>query len=222
MKKQIYRKFDKHIISTLPREIFEGRIFVVFNENEAERAVEFLLKSDILGIDTETKPAFRRGEDHKVALLQVSTRNECFLFRLNQTGVTEPIKRLLEDQNILKVGLSLKDDLLMLHRRENFQAGLYEDLQDTSKELGILDMSLQKLYANIFGKRISKAQRLSNWEADVLSEKQKRYAATDAWACIQLHDAFSDLKDKGDYEIIDVEDVEDDNKDITNNTNGEI
>lgn len=219
MKKQIYRKFDKHIISTLPREIFEGRIFVVFNENEAERAVEFLLKSDILGIDTETKPAFRRGEDHKVALLQVSTRNECFLFRLNQTGVTEPIKRLLEDQNILKVGLSLKDDLLMLHRRENFQAGLYEDLQDTSKELGILDMSLQKLYANIFGKRISKAQRLSNWEADVLSEKQKRYAATDAWACIQLHDAFSDLKDKGDYEIID---VEDDNKDITNNTNGEI
>jgi ribonuclease D len=222
MKKQIYRKFDKHIISTLPREIFEGRIFVVFNENEAERAVEFLLKSDILGIDTETKPAFRRGEDHKVALLQVSTRNECFLFRLNQTGVTEPIKRLLEDQNILKVGLSLKDDLLMLHRRENFQAGLYEDLQDTSKELGILDMSLQKLYANIFGKRISKAQRLSNWEADVLSEKQKRYAATDAWACIQLHDAFSDLKVKGDYEIIDVEDAEDDNKDKTNNTNGEI
>ena len=103
--KTLYSKFDKKLISALPRALFEGRIFVIQTEAEASRAVDYLLASAVLGVDTETRPSFRKGCTNKVALLQVSTDDTCFLFRLNHIGVTESVKRLLQDENVLKVGL---------------------------------------------------------------------------------------------------------------------
>jgi ribonuclease D len=202
MKKQIYNKLDKAIIPSLPRVIFKGRIIVILTPGETEKAVDYLLKQEILGIDTETRPAFRKGMSFSVSLMQISTRDTCFLFRLNHTGLTPSLIRLLEDKNVLKVGLSLKDDMAALHKRSPFTPGNFEDLQQRVSELGIEDLSLQKLYANLFGERISKTQRLSNWEADILTEKQKQYAATDAWACIQLHDEFNRLELTGDFDLI--------------------
>ena len=108
----------------------------------------------------------------------------------------------LEDTTVPKIGLSLNDDILMLHQRANFKKGNFIDLQDHVKELGIEDLSLQKLYANIFHQRISKREQLSNWENDVLTEPQKRYAATDAWACINLYEEMRRLKESGDYELV--------------------
>ena len=201
MLKTIYNKFDKQKITDLPKVAFPGRIITIFSEGEAERAVRFLLTQPILGFDTETRPRFTRGHSNKVALLQVSTPDICFLFRLNFIGITPAIKTLLEDTTVLKVGLSLKDDILMLQHREQFTPGYFYDLQHHVKEIGIEDLSLQKLYANIFGMKMSKTQRLSNWEASVLTNAQKIYAATDAWSCIMLYDELNRLKQTGEYEL---------------------
>lgn len=202
MKKVIYNKIDKRSISNLPKVLFPGRIVVVTTENDADKAVDFLLAQPILGVDTETRPAFKKGINHKVALLQVATHDICFLFRLNYTGITASILKLLEDTTVPKIGLSLHDDIMSMHRRADFRPGNFIDLQKHVGEIGIEDLSLQKLYANFFGQKISKAQRLSNWEADILTQQQKNYAATDAWACIMLYEELQKLEDTGDYELV--------------------
>lgn len=199
--KKIYDKFDKSIINSLPLVTFPGKIIVVLNEYEADRAVEYLLSCDVLGVDTETRPAFRKGNNHKVALLQVATRKECFLFRLNHLGLPKSLLRLLSNKQVPMVGLSWHDDLMSLHRREQFEPGWFIDIQDIIGNLGILDKSLQKLYANLFGEKISKRQRLTNWEADVLTDRQKEYAAIDAWACIKLYDEIMNLLATKEYEL---------------------
>jgi len=203
MSKTIYSRYDKSKISSLPRVLFEGRIIVILTEGDAEKAVDYLLSQPILGIDTETRPSFKRGQLHGVALLQVSTYDTCFLFRLNQIGLSGAIRRLLEDERVPKVGLSLRDDLNGLHKLGDFKAHNFVDLQDRVKEIGIEDLSLQKLYANFFGQRISKREQLTNWEADILNEKQKLYAATDAWACIMIFEELLRLEQTGGYQLVD-------------------
>lgn len=201
--RQLFRNTDKQFIPSLPRFAFDGKIYVIQSEAEAERAVTVLRQSPILGIDTETRPTFRKGESHKVALLQVANEQMCFLFRLNIMGFPPCLSNLLADKSVLKIGLSLHDDFLMLSRRdETFKAAGYIDLQNYVKQMGIEDLSLQKLYANVFHKRISKSARLSNWEADSLSESQRVYAATDAYTCIQLYKELKQLNDSRSYELI--------------------
>lgn len=202
MEKIIYSKFDKSDIVALPRAVFDGRIFVINTEAEAEKSVAYLLGQDILGVDTETRPSFKKGQRHNVALLQVSTHDTCFLFRLNLIGMPPAIIRLLEDINVPKIGLSLHDDILSLHKRADFTPGNFIDLQQHVGELGVKDLSLQKLYANFFHQKISKTVRLSNWETDVLSDSQKTYAATDAWACIKIYEELIRLERTGDYKLV--------------------
>lgn len=202
MTKTIYDKFDKQRIATLPKEVFSGRIYTITTERDAEKAVNYLMTQPILGFDTETRPVFKRHMSHKVALLQVSTYDTCFLFRLNHIGLPDSIVRLLEDRTITKVALSWKDDIHGLLQRRQFKTGTFVDVQDEVTKIGIEDYSLQKLYANLFGKMISKRQQLSNWEADVLTDAQKAYAALDAWACIQIHNEIQRLQKSHDYHII--------------------
>lgn len=224
MEKTIYNKFNKEEIPRLPAVEFSGKIIVVMAANEAEKAVDYLLSQDLLGVDTETRPSFRKGENYQVSLLQVSSRDVCFLFRLNMMGMPPAVIRLLENKKVPMVGLSWHDDLTMLRRRANFTPGRFIDIQDMVGDLGIVDLSLQKLYANLFHQRISKRQRLSNWNADVLNEKQKLYAATDAWACINLYDEIKRLRENRDFELVVVEDKdasENDNSDTNNNSSGE-
>lgn len=205
MKKQIYNKYDKTKIPTLPRAQFEGRIHVIISRAQADKAVNYLLKQPILGFDTETRPSFSKGTFHRVALLQVATYDVCFLFRLNIIGLTPAIIRLLEDTTVTKIGLSWHDDINGLHKLGNFETGLFIDIQNHVRDIGVEDLSLQKLYANLFGQQISKSQQLTNWERDVLTDKQKKYAATDAWACIQLYEELDRLRQTDDYELITVE-----------------
>ena len=208
MMKTIYNKFDKAKIAALPRVLFKGRIVVVLTERDADKAVRYLLSQPILGVDTETRPSFKKGQMHQVALLQVSSYDVCFLFRLNQLGLSPSVKRLLEDKQVPKIGLSLRDDLLSLHKLGDFNAGYFIDLQDHMREIGVEDLSLQKLYANFFAQKISKREQLTNWEADILQDKQKLYAATDAWSCIMLYEELQRLEQTGDYELIKVDDDE--------------
>ena len=195
--KTIVDKYDKNLLADLPRVLFSGRVEVIVSERNAEREVKFLLKQPILGFDTETRPSFHKGKQYMVSLLQVSTPDICFLFRLNRIDLPDCLIKLLEDTKITKVALSWHDDLHGLMARRKFEPGSFIDLQNIAAEMGIKDQSLQKLYANIFGKKISKGQQLSNWEADNLTEAQMLYAATDAWACIELYKEMKKMQEEG-------------------------
>lgn len=180
---------DKAIINTLPVESFQGIIHVIDTVEEAQQALADLCQHNILGIDTETRPSFRKGHTNKVSLIQISTHTDCYLFRINKIGLIEGLRELLTNEKVLKVGISLRDDFSVLHRVDDFEPHNFLDLQSVIRDYGISDMSLQKIYAIIFGKKISKAQRLSNWEAAELSVPQQYYAALDAWACLHIYDA---------------------------------
>ncbi len=201
------RNISKQTISELPKAFFPGRIFVVQTETEAEKAVEYLSSQKVIGIDSETRPSFTKGQSHKVALLQISSDDICFLFRLNMIGLTPSIIQLLENPHVIKVGLSLKDDFMMLRKRASFKQQACIELQEYVNQFGIRDKSLQKIYGILFDEKISKSQRLSNWEADVLSDAQKLYAATDAWSCLRIYNLLQELKENGDYEVAPEEEV---------------
>ena len=202
MKKLIFNKFDKLTIPSLKRVEYTGRIIVIYSALEAEKAVDFLLSQPILGLDTETRPSFAKGRHFKCALLQVATPTQCFLFRMNQIGMCPAVARLLADRQAIKVGLAWNNDLMALRELGTFETGSFVDLQQLVKEVGIEDQSLVKIFANLFGQRISKAERLSNWERDILKDSQKIYAAIDAWACIQIYEEVMRLKESGDYELV--------------------
>lgn len=204
--KQIKSTITKAEIAQMPIVQFPGRIFVIYTETDAAKAVAYLKSQQIVGVDTETRPSFKRGRSHKVALLQIATADTCFLFRLNQIGMPAILQDFLMGDT-LKIGLSLKDDFMMLSRRKEVHAeeGNWIELQDYVGRFGIEDRSLQKIFANLFGKKISKAQRLSNWEAESLSDSQINYAATDAWACVEIYNCLAELERTGDYEVIKVE-----------------
>lgn len=183
----------KEELSGLIQEKFTGCIIVVQTMEEALKATAYLSGFDAIGFDTETRPAFKKGVSHQIALMQLSTAETCFLFRLNLIGLPDCLVEILVNPAIKKIGLSLKDDFTAIHKRKSLSPINFIDLQSFIQDYGIEDMGLQRIYGILFGKRISKGQRLSNWEADVLSDAQKLYAALDAWACLRI---FNELKNR--------------------------
>lgn len=178
---------SKAEVAELPLEVFEGKIVVIDHENKIQKAIANLLKHTELGFDTETKPAFKRGEVHKVALMQLSTMDTCYLFRLNKIGYPDELDEIICNPEIKKIGLSLRDDFAAIRKRSEKKPQNFVDLQSFVDEYGIDDNGLQRIYAILFGKKISKSQRLSNWEANYLTQSQKSYAAIDAWACLRIY-----------------------------------
>lgn len=179
---------DKKIINQMPVVAFPGRIHVISAVSQVKSAVNALRSSSIVGFDTETRPCFRRGERHPIALLQLSTPSDAFLFRLNKTGVPEPLRQYLEDETCIKVGLSTSDDFHQLASICDCRPAGFIELQELVKQYSIADMGLQKIYAILFQMKISKGQQLTNWEAPTLTDAQQRYAAIDAWACLKIYE----------------------------------
>ena len=173
---------------------FEGKIHLIEHLDEAEWAVKRLRSFPMLGFDTETRPAFVKGRINRVALLQLANANDAFLFRLCKMSIPKCLLSLLAEPNILKVGAALKNDLDVLKRSANFNPCGFVDLQDVVQEYEIKNLGLCKMAGIVLGVRISKAQQLSNWEYDTLSEAQQRYAATDAWMCYMIYEKLIKLK----------------------------
>lgn len=178
---------DKQDVNKMPVVTFPGHIHVINAVSQVKSAVNALKTANIVGFDTETRPCFKRGERHNVALLQLSTENDAFLFRLNKTGIPQPLKQFLEDENFIKVGLSTGDDFHQLARLSDVQPAGFVEIQQLVKRFSITDMSLQKIYAILFNMKISKGQQLTNWEAQQLTDAQQSYAAIDAWACLKIY-----------------------------------
>lgn len=179
---------SKEELATLPIASYPGRIVMVDSDEDVINAVDTLRKETVIGFDTETKPSFKRGRSNNVALLQLSTHETCFLFRLNHIGLHDQVRSLLEDSNILKIGVSIHDDFHNLRKLYNLEPAGFIDLQSYVKDFEIADNSLARIYAILFGRRISKGQRLTNWEANHLTNHQQEYASLDAYACIQIYD----------------------------------
>lgn len=184
---------SKDTVAEMPVVEFPGgisAITVVDTVSAARTALRDLTRAKIVGFDTETRPSFTRGRYHKVALMQLSTEDRCYLFRLNKIGITQALREFLEDPEIIKIGLSVHDDFSVMRRLLNdLDPQGFIDLQEYVKYFHINDISLQKIYAIVFQKKISKNQRLTNWEAATLTEQQQIYAAIDAWACLRLYRA---------------------------------
>lgn len=178
---------SKQQLAALPAAQYPGSITVVDNLDKVESAITRLRDCDLIGFDTETRPSFKKGHSYNVALMQLSSANECFLFRLNKIGLPDKLKELLEDETKIKVGLSIHDDFRNLHKTYEFEPQGFVELQQYVTNWNIIDKSLSKLYGILFGKRLSKSQRLSNWEADQLADSQQNYAALDALACIRIY-----------------------------------
>ena len=181
-------KISNEETAALPAIEFKGEIRIIEHERDIFPACKFLMKQSIVGFDTETRPSFRPGVTFRVSLLQLSTPQLCFLFRLNRIPLAKPLLQVLESKEILKIGADVAGDLRSLRQIRHFRDGGFVDLQTIAPEWGIEEKSLRKLSAIVLGQRVSKAQRLSNWEATTLTDKQKLYAATDAWVCTAIYD----------------------------------
>jgi hypothetical protein len=182
------RSIGKNEITLLPREQFNGHIVVVDKIATLDNALKCLNNAKFVGFDTETKPNFSKKQHHKVALMQLATDHTCYLLRLNRLGgIPTNLEKFLLNNSVMKIGLSLVDDFNAIKKYTNIIPANFVDLQKIVPDFGIQDASLQKIYAILFGKKISKRARLSNWESDILTENMQRYAALDAWACLKIY-----------------------------------
>ncbi len=183
-------KLSKEELEQFPIVEFTGNVIVINDFEEAARAVaEIRSANTLIGFDTETRPSFQKGVSHKVALVQLSVENTAYLFRLKKMGGMGPdLTSLLSDPNCIKVGLATNDDFNNLKKWDaNITPKGMIEIQGLVKKYGIEEMSLAKIYGLLFGLKISKRQRLTNWEADTLTEKQMSYAALDAVACVEIY-----------------------------------
>ena len=181
-------KISNEQTALLPAIEFRGEIRIIEHERDIDDACRYLSEQPLVGFDTETRPSFRPGVTHRVSLLQLSSPERCYLFRLNKIPLAKPILRLLENRSLPKIGADVAGDLRSLRQIRHFRDGGFVDLQSIAPQWGIEEKSLRKLSAIVLGQRVSKAQRLSNWEAATLTGKQQLYAATDAWVCTRIYE----------------------------------
>lgn len=177
----------KEEIRNLPLIKFDGTAYVIETDEQLKAAMQRLSQESVIGFDTETKPTFTKGEYNHTAIIQLSTLEEAYIIRINTLGISDVLCRLLEDENILKVGISIRDDLKELIVLREMQLAGFVDLNDIAKDLGITQIGMKSLTGIFLGARVSKSQQTSNWETKELSAGQIAYAATDSWICIKIY-----------------------------------
>ncbi|WP_209330244.1 3'-5' exonuclease [Lunatimonas salinarum] len=188
-------KITKEEVNQLEVGAFDGEISLVEDQHGLQQLVEGLYGQPYIGFDTETRPAFRKGVSYQVALLQLATRERAYLVRLNHMGLPRAVKQILENPRVVKVGAAVRDDLKALKKLDaSFNPEAFFDLNEELKRVGFLNVGVRNLSAMVLGIRISKSEQVSNWESEKLTDKQQLYAATDAWACLEI---FIRLKDEG-------------------------
>lgn len=174
-------------INEMPVGHFPGRVLVVDSEQTMREAETLLQGETLLGYDTETRPSFQKGTKYSMALVQISTADTALLFRVKMAPLSENIRAVLSSPDVIKVGAALRDDIRGMRKVAEFRPAGFVDLQSVVKRWGIEELSVKKMAAIVLGIKISKAQRLTNWEAVRLTEPQQDYAAMDAWVCREIY-----------------------------------
>ena len=190
-------RFSRDYINSLPIIRFSGEVKVVTDEEEAEEALIQLLKENIIGFDTESRPSFTRGKTYPISLVQFSTEETAYLFQLKKTGFPDKLVELLESASISKIGVGLKNDIEKLQELRNFKEGGFIDLSKIAAEKGIIQVGLRGLTARYIHHRITKTAQKTNWALPQLTRKQQIYAASDAWICLIIYPLL--LKDTTNY-----------------------
>jgi ribonuclease D len=174
-------------INSLDTGTYSGRIWVIEDAYVVDEAVRRISQHNVIGFDTETRPSFKKGKLFGLSLIQLATPNEVFLIRTIKTGIPDSLVELFSNEEIIKVGIAIRDDVRKMQKLKNFHSRGFLELQEYSNFFKIEDNSLRKLSAIVLGIKVSKTQQLSNWEAEVLTEAQINYAATDAWVCLEIY-----------------------------------
>jgi len=183
-----YKKFiTKEEINNFELDKYTGEIVMVETKSALEKACKEILECDIIGIDTETKPSFKKGVINSVALLQIATDKKAYIIRLKMVEMSEELAAIFANKDVVKVGIAVRDDLKDLKKIKPFNEQSVIDLNVLAPQLGFESIGAKKLSALVLGIRISKRQQVSNWEAVDLSQAQIDYAATDAWICREIY-----------------------------------
>ncbi len=198
----IKNSISKEKLNDLPLEYYKGEIVLVEDESGLLKAINEIKGEAVLGFDTETRPSFKKGVTNTISLIQLTTEKSTYLIRLNKTGVNSKLTKLLADKSVLKVGVGIRDDIRGLQKLVDFEPDGFLELQTMATDKGLKDFSLKKLAGILLKFRVSKRQRLSNWEADTLSQAQMVYAATDSWVALEIFKKLSTLDSS---KVIDVE-----------------
>lgn len=178
---------SKEEVMKRPLGHYEGKVVVVSDSGEIDRCLAEIMHEDVVGFDTEAKPTFKKGQRRRISLIQVASSKAVYLFRIKNSGISDQMKAFFEAPQVKKVGIGLVDDFQLLKEIRNFEPEGFIDLNETFADLGAGSIGARNLSAMVLDIRISKSAQTSNWEAEVLSEKQKKYAATDAWICLEIY-----------------------------------
>ncbi|MFW5893898.1 MAG: 3'-5' exonuclease [Verrucomicrobiota bacterium] len=192
--REFRRKFSRDEVNECPLRTWDGEISVVSSTEDAESALPELMAQPVLGFDTETRPAFRKGESYLPALIQFATNDKAWIFQLDLINNDAVLADLLQHPAPLKTGVSIADDIADLRKRSDFQPNGFLDLGTVAEQAGMQTRGLRNLSANLLGFRISKSAQTSNWARPDLTEKQIRYAATDAWVGYLLFQRMRELE----------------------------
>ena len=188
------RKITKEEVNALPLIKFEGECVVIDKPEDVAAAIDELRNCRLIGFDTETKPAFKKGQVYPVALLQLATKQKVFLFRLLETGLTDEMIDLFANPRVKIAGIGIRDDIKDLQKLRGFDPVNFVDLNVKARELGFQSIGARNFAGMFLGGRISKSQQVSNWENETLTEAQISYAATDAWLCIAVYEGMLALE----------------------------
>jgi ribonuclease D len=183
----------KEVVNALPLARYEGPITVIAQSQEVREAVEYLRGETVLGFDTESRPSFRRGDNHPVALLQLAGAERVYLLQLQLLDDLRPILALLADPSIRKAGVAIRDDIRKLQELAPFEPRNFVEISDLSRQLEITNTGLRSLSAIFLGYRVSKGAQVTNWARPDLTQTQISYAATDAWISRMLYLKFAGM-----------------------------
>lgn len=201
---------SKEELAVLPNIMFGGEVVVVDTYKQQSAAADFILKHEVVGFDTESRAVFQKGVKNSISLLQLSAGEKAFLFRINKFKLSRKVIKILQSPEIKKIGVAVKDDISELQSVGKFKAGGFIDLQSIVGEWGIAELGLQKMSAIVLEGRLSKAQRLSNWNATVLTEAQLAYAATDAWVCCSIYNKLLETPKPTKRELMEIKNTSND------------
>jgi ribonuclease D len=174
-------------MASLPIRRYEGEARLIDSSLALEHALADIRAERVVGFDTETRPAFRRGESYLPSLAQVATARAVHLFPLQRMDFSAALAELLGAPGIVKAGIGIGDDLKALKKLFAFQEASVIDVGSLAKKWGIEQTGLRNLAGIVLGIRIPKGKRTSNWAAAKLTRQQIFYAAMDAWAVRELY-----------------------------------
>ena len=187
------RGISREQMAALPVRRYEGEVVMVASHREMVRAVDDIRNESVFGWDTETRPAFRKGEMHLPSLVQVATARAVYLFQLQKMDLSGAVAEIFAAPGIVKAGISVADDLKKLAMLFPLEPVAVLDAGSVARRHGMEQTGLRNLAGIFLGFRVPKGAKTTNWAAQRLTAQQVAYAATDAWACRELYLRFREL-----------------------------